>query len=1296
MTTLQSANSEAKTASPPAKAASADRESALHPFHATNGRSYGGGLGGDSQVNPAHPSAVHPLAPLHRAFGNQAVLRSLSRAQPAIQTKLAINQPGDRYEQEADRVAEQVMRISGPGATPAAPTVAPAGSGVQRKCACAGTCSKCQTERPDHEHEHLQMKPVGSSGLGQTAAPPIVHEVLRSSGQPLDAVTRAFMEPRFGHDFSRVRIHSDEQAAQSAQAVQARAYTVGSDIVFGSGQFAPNAQAGQRLLAHELAHAVQQDRGASSASPSEGGVLEQAATESAATASSTGSAPIRVGGASVPGRTRQPLSTSALTKIHHPAESDLTKGGERLPRDVAEFYETRFGRDLSAVRVHTGETAMRYNDAVNAYAFTYGNHIWLGPGLRPEPSHTLAHELAHVVQQTQPPRLASAPDEPDLSPSRQGVQRFAPYWMPERWNEVGTPTHAYILPAIGKKHGIFTEVPVPNAAKSGAAPGYEKKGGIADLYQASTIVDLYFKDHKIPKKLSSNGQLFSKLLYKGDRSRAIPLPAPQADEKNFNVIRAAKAPKNIRIGDLKPSHGTIEADEGPEQVHGYLKGFEIARDGVNEMEVGTGSFHQTDAPWPNLTTETFSGEVPEMFKEPIAKAQLAQPLKLIHNGRPVELPRRVMGKVYVRTNKDGIWTYTWAPTTRLTTEDLPENVTGLGADITAKIIRPLLVSPVQAAKKARPALRSASLTPSAQRIQAQERDEPAKDVKDSFDQARLQVWENDHRQLAGQEEKLEKTPAFKEAEFKSLIVQERQEAIKSHFDFQAISPGEKEVVKDVKEVQFWTKPSTRIFGKFRYYFGELFVKILNTYHRIRGGFQKLLHGKSAPKSGGLTGTIIKIVFQVLKIAASFMVDRTAKYLVDSLKTGVGQKLTSLVEEGIEGVESKIKYIEGLASDLEGRVKDTIDALVESTIGPYQGYIDTISKYAEELREAAEIISKVRWGARLLACLSPPGWGCLWILAQPIMEKFASWLVDRCWFQKAIAPLITGRDFIVGLPAKLAEFIINGIQNFLPEDFRGVFASIDASKVKSKIDPNEVCGEDDLFRRNPFEVEKEALAELRKDIGEEKWRAFRRLGELYGTKLGDPLTEQQIEQLKKELKRANLHALQEAADLYGAFEPSNAVTNLTEFLEEAERKKEEIYGGGEGGQGGGESGISVSPSEKAPAAEYKPTKLGFQVVSGVTRGQYKGAIIKVARQALIKGTVVTLADVEVVVGKRVFVPNQSNPEKVVVPLEVTRNQYFDIEKKYGAEVVKKIGYKSFEYKKGVKFSYTLKLKAGKAE
>ncbi|TVR78168.1 MAG: DUF4157 domain-containing protein [Rhodospirillales bacterium] len=95
-------------------------------------------------------------------------------------------------------------------------------------------------------------------GRDPDTVPAIVHDVLRAPGQPLDADTRAFFEPRFGHDFSRVRVHTDARAAGSARAVNARAYTVGSDIVFTQGAFAPGSRAGRQLLAHELAHVVQQ------------------------------------------------------------------------------------------------------------------------------------------------------------------------------------------------------------------------------------------------------------------------------------------------------------------------------------------------------------------------------------------------------------------------------------------------------------------------------------------------------------------------------------------------------------------------------------------------------------------------------------------------------------------------------------------------------------------------------------------------------------------------------------------------------------------------------------------------------------------------------------------------------------------------------------------------------------------------------------------------------------------------------------------------------------------------------
>jgi len=108
------------------------------------------------------------------------------------------------------------------------------------------------------------------------AVPPIVHEVLRSPGQPLDAATRKFMEPRFGQDFSRVRVHTDGRAAESARAVNALAYTIGNDVVFGSDDLNRGTEDGRRLLSHELTHVVQQSN-----SNMNGGNLELGASNSA-------------------------------------------------------------------------------------------------------------------------------------------------------------------------------------------------------------------------------------------------------------------------------------------------------------------------------------------------------------------------------------------------------------------------------------------------------------------------------------------------------------------------------------------------------------------------------------------------------------------------------------------------------------------------------------------------------------------------------------------------------------------------------------------------------------------------------------------------------------------------------------------------------------------------------------------------------------------------------------------------------------------------------------------------------
>lgn len=179
-------------------------------------------------------SPADRILQLQRTAGNQAVQKLIKSR--ALQTKLKIGQPNDIYEQEADRVAEQVTRMPNPF--------------LQRKC------TKCNKDKKKilQAKESPGQVPVNQ---GQDV-PPVVHEVIRSPGHLLDPTTRTFMEPRFGYDFSRVRVHTGVQAAESARAVNALAYTAGQDLVFGVGQFAPGTDEGRRLIAHELTHVVQQ------------------------------------------------------------------------------------------------------------------------------------------------------------------------------------------------------------------------------------------------------------------------------------------------------------------------------------------------------------------------------------------------------------------------------------------------------------------------------------------------------------------------------------------------------------------------------------------------------------------------------------------------------------------------------------------------------------------------------------------------------------------------------------------------------------------------------------------------------------------------------------------------------------------------------------------------------------------------------------------------------------------------------------------------------------------------------
>lgn len=174
-------------------------------------------------IQPSISSADRVLF-LQRTIGNQAVERMIRSG--TLQAKLRIGQPGEEYEEEADRVADQVMRMP-------------------------DTCA------PEDE-ERIQAKTTSNSNSEVDRGIENQMESMKGGGHPLSEGERAFIEPRFGYDFSNVRLHTDANAAEVALGLNAKAFAIGRDVAFGAGHYALGTVEGRKLLAHELAHVIQQ------------------------------------------------------------------------------------------------------------------------------------------------------------------------------------------------------------------------------------------------------------------------------------------------------------------------------------------------------------------------------------------------------------------------------------------------------------------------------------------------------------------------------------------------------------------------------------------------------------------------------------------------------------------------------------------------------------------------------------------------------------------------------------------------------------------------------------------------------------------------------------------------------------------------------------------------------------------------------------------------------------------------------------------------------------------------------
>lgn len=296
-------------------------------------------------LNPASIPADVEIAPPENGSNNAARsgVRLATLPMVPMQRKLRVGPVTDPMETDAEAAARKVVRARHAGG-----------------------------ERP-------QLQPDTSVGLSMRMdAPPLVHEVLRSAGQPMDAATRQFMEPRFGTEFGQVRMHVGERAAASARAVNARAYAAGQNIVFGAGEYQPQSTAGRELIAHELAHVVQQPGAAILRRQPQPGAKDNDAAR-----------PDQGGGG---GRQPAPVNDISDNPMHEEreiSEFDVTPGNKRpwnlnkLTKTIVNALqadERAYIRVLGVYPTIAGEDEPKQNAFDRADTVRRALIQWIGPG----------------------------------------------------------------------------------------------------------------------------------------------------------------------------------------------------------------------------------------------------------------------------------------------------------------------------------------------------------------------------------------------------------------------------------------------------------------------------------------------------------------------------------------------------------------------------------------------------------------------------------------------------------------------------------------------------------------------------------------------------------------------------------------------------------------------------------------------------------------------------------------------------------------------------------------------------
>lgn len=815
-----------------------------------------------------------------------------------------------------------------------------------------------------------------------------------------------------------------------------------------------------------------------------------------------------------------------------PEGADLLQGGSPLAAGLRRFFESRFGRDLSEVRVHTGPRSEAVSDALNAHAFTYGSHVWLGRGHRPAVDFLMAHELAHVIQQRQPKALPGAGRDSASSAPEPLVRRLElghPFWVPlgAKGMKTGSDIHGELLPlAQASNKNLDVEAPAPNAVLNAHGLGLQ---GRIDLYQGKNgggfhaQVGLFFDGPKGAK----NADVLTAAPTKHRHASAAGIAAGHFNPfvtATGGIDGIAKGPNEVQIGELKPAAKPL-LDKGSEQIKHYQEGMKDAARLTNDWAKSRKT----------LVTDRWKLNSPGVMPDSAVKFQRngkelkfnpASPredetlvlatvresssvgakyvFKVRFNPAAHGLPP-IKGGLYAQKfgSGNGLWMYFARPKDLAGALKLARSALIKGEMTEANRVQDQVINPLFEAPKKKAGPKIAKLPLSRQEFGAApvalraaspaiRRAPKAPEMTDDFKHGK---WKTDQKTLRDElfgpaakagtkkkvaslellerayeaEEALDKVPGTG----KSKLPDKRADVVKIVTGKGTAQETKTRQLADLASwLRGWTGKPAEVLGLFRNTFGDSFVFVANKLADLRDKLRKKFHetfDKHPSKATSGKGKIIaKALLKALLQVAKVLIPRALHLYLDAVVTGSKKKLAKLFD---------IDPMKLLEDSFGKAFKDWVDKLIQFKKDAEEHVKNTVAKYTKDLAWFQAVIDKSKYIGPILEaagvaiqCGKKPGWNCLLLLSSKYRQCGMEMALNLCPVQKQVASAVAAVGPLANLPATLAQSALDVSKEAAPDGLKEIFdEKVGAS---GNFDSNDIDCED-----TPLETDCPALIPL---------------------------------------------------------------------------------------------------------------------------------------------------------------------------------------------------------------------------